>query len=187
MSSPSLARQLADLHDQYRRERRTETLKLEEFEQLLLLFPSVLVLQADGHIDTTEMMFLSQMAKILSRAGASLSEADLRQEVRYLSRSVNYWRKPFMEVLVRYIEERRVATEVLDLMISAASSSTGNVRQNILIRMHNRLDDGTGALEQVFISEEEKYAILNLVAELNMSMAPGVVERLQVIMGPAQE
>lgn len=179
-----LAEKLQELYKNYRFERQSDTVSAKEFEHLILMFPAILVLQADGHIDTTEMMFLSQLSRYMSDNGLNISETDIRHEVRYLSRSVNYWRKPFMEVLKLYVEEHKVATEVVDIMISAAASSTGNVRQNIIIKMQGQhvqqaqLAEGLTA----FISEDEKHAILNIVDELEIIQVPGVVDRIKDIM-----
>ena len=92
-----------------------------------------------------------------------------------------------MAVLRPYIHAHGLGVEVLDLMISAASSSTGNIRQNILIKMQSATAKATGSQapneQEAFISEDEKEAILNLVSELGIGEDPIVIERLQGLLG----
>ncbi len=173
---------LTALYERYRAARGTDVLSQAEFERVLMIFPALMVLNADGHIDSTEMMFISQLSRFMADSRANISEADIRQEVRYLSRNLNVWRGEFIELLRDYIRHHNLATEVLDIMISAAASSTGNVRQNVMIKLkaidHSAPDD-----RNAFISEEEKESILTLVGELEMNQHPAVIQRLQEILG----
>lgn len=172
---------LTALHKRYRLERNNDQINLKEFEHILMMFPAVLVLKSDGHIDTTEMMYLSQLAKHMSSHNLGISEADLRQEIRYLAQKAHYWREPFMEVLRAYVHHHKVAGEVVEIMIASAASSTGNVRQNIQIKLQQQAGQAaTGA--GMFISEEEKEAILNLVAELEVGNDERVIEQLAGIL-----
>jgi len=173
---------LNELYQRYRAARGTDVVSLAEFERVLMMFPALLVLNADGHIDSTEMMFISQLSRFMADPKANINEADIRQEVRYLSRSLAQWRKEFIEVLRDYIRQHNLATEVLDIMISAAASSTGNVRQNVMIKLR-AIDPSKPDADDAFVSEDEKEAILTLVGELEMNTHPAVIQRLQEILG----
>ncbi len=175
--------QLSDLYQRYRSARGTDVLSQDEFERVLMIFPALLVLNADGHIDSTEMMFISQLSRFMADSRANINEADIRQEVRYLSRNLAQWRKPFLELLRAYIRHHNLATEVLDIMISAAASSTGNVRQNVMIKLKAIDNVAQGDNRNAFISEDEKETILTLVGDLEMNQHPAVIQRLQEILG----
>lgn len=183
----ALTDQLNELYRRYRYERGADTLSASEFERVLLMYPAILVLGADGHIDTTEMMFISQLSRYMSDRAVNISEADLRAEIRYLSRNAPYWRDSFINVLRPYVQQHGLGVEVLDLMISAAGSSTGNMRQNILIKMQSATAKATGSNTpdetEAFVSEEEKEAILNLVSELGIGSDEVVIGRLQALLG----
>lgn len=172
-----LDEKITALHKRYRLERNNDQINQNEFEHILMMFPAVLVLKADGHIDTTEMMYLSQLAKHMSSHNLNISEADLRQEIRYLAQKAHYWREPFMEALRTYIKQHHVAGEVVEIMIASAASSTGNVRQNIQIKLQQQAGKAL-ADTAMFISEDEKEAILNLVAELEIGEDPRVIEQM---------
>lgn len=176
--------QLQALYKRYAFERRIDYLSEREFEIILLIFPSILVLQADGAIDSTEMMYLSQLCRQVSNHKLNISDADIRNEIRYLSMNIPYWREPFGDVLRVWLAQQQLGYEVLQIMIAAAASSTGNVKQNIELRMKTAYSKtGDSPTQSAFISEEEKEAIITLCGELEVTGQPGVIDLLQQLLG----
>ncbi len=177
-----LAEKFKALYNRYIIERHTDQISEKEFERILLMFPAVLVLKSDGQVDTTEMMYLSQLARYMSDQGLNISDADIRQEIRHLAQRAHYWRAPFLEVLRLFITEHKVGGEVVQMMIAAASSSTGNMRQNIQIKLQHGMAAGTDN-PTAFISEDEKEAILNVVGELELGADEHVQQQIAAILG----
>ena len=175
---------LQNLYLRYKMERRSDELTIEEFEQVLLLFPAVLIAAADGHIDTSEMM---QLNKILRHLLAQIREQDvqeydLKSELRYISWNTKVWRDPFLRCLREYIEEHKLGEMVVDIMIAAASASTGSLINNILLQTYNPDGSTTGSQAQAsFISDIEKNEILRITDFLGLSEDAGVRRRLATL------
>ena len=152
------------------------------FEQLIRIFPAILIAQADGHVDTTEIIHLNKLAHYISTRVEGIEESDLKQEIRYLTWNIQTWRKPILNLLKIYVPEKKCGDEILDLMISTASSSTGSLISNILIATSNVNDSNEEATRKAsFISDDEKKEILLIAKELNIADQPESYERLKFI------
>ena len=160
----------------YRRyciERTSAGLSPEQFVLLVQIYPSIVVARADGHIDANETKALHKVAAhLLGRGGASGEEA-LKSEMRYVGWDVNYWRAPFMEALKALISDGSVKpVHIVDYMTSVASSSTGSLLGNIQMKVG-------GESDTPYISDDEKRAIFDMVAELELSDEPAVKKMLE--------
>jgi|GEM_PF-5979856 len=169
----TLAESLNHLYERYKMERtNSSNLTIEMFEQLIRIFPAILIAQADGHVDTTEIIHLNKLAHYVSTKETSIAESDLKQEIRYLTWNAHTWRKPILSVLKQYQEEKKCGVEIVDLMISIASSSTGSLISNILLATTNpntaQDDGGFGTDPTTYISDEEKKEIMLIARELNL-------------------
>lgn len=170
----TLAESLNHLYERYKMERtNSSNLTIEMFEQLIRIFPAILIAQADGHVDTTEIIHLNKLAHYVSTKEANIAESDLKQEIRYLTWNAHTWRKPILSVLKQYQEEKNCGAEIVDLMISIASSSTGSLISNILLATTNpnmsQDDESFGTdTTTTYISDEEKKEIMLIARELNL-------------------
>jgi glycine betaine/choline ABC-type transport system substrate-binding protein len=163
-----LATEFSQLLERYRHERQNPAITEGQFRILLLVFPAILVSQADGHIDTSEMIQLNKMTKHLAQKLKLAEEIDLHGEIRYLSWNARVWRGYFLTALRIFMVQNKLENEVVDLMLAAASSSTGNVINNILMRSANpNVDMSKSSVqpegEVEFISAKEKAEINAIV------------------------
>lgn len=175
---------MSSLYERYTFERAAEGLTPEVFEHLVYLFPAILIAQADGHVDTSEVIHINKVARHFTNKDADVPEEVLKQEVRYLTWNTEIWRKPMLAALREMIAERGNGHQVVEVMISTASSSTGSLINNILLSTLNPGEDKQGVdLEQgaEFICEDEKKEIENIAYELGLLRDPSILEKLQQI------
>jgi glycine betaine/choline ABC-type transport system substrate-binding protein len=169
-----LATEFSQLLERYRHERQNPNITEGQFRILLLVYPAILVSQADGHIDTSEMIQLNKMTKHLAQKLKLTEDTDLNGEIRYLSWNARVWRGYFLTALRIYMVQNKLENEVVDLMLAAASSSTGNVINNILMRSANpNVDMSKSSVqpegEVEFISAKEKAEINAIVDYMGLS------------------
>jgi len=169
---------LEQLYNRYLFERPECPFTLEQFERLLKLYPALLVMHADGHADTTEMLTLYKLGRHLLH---DLDEEVVRKEVRALNWNTAYWKDPFMRVLKEKVALQNCGWEVMDFMITAASASTGNLRHNVLVRTlnpHNPQDAAELAEKIEFVSASERKAILDVADYLELTEDEGLMAML---------
>lgn len=168
-----MATEFSQLFERYKHERQNNSITETQFQILLMVFPAILVSQADGHIDTTEMIQLNKLVKHLGQKLKAPGELDLSGEIRYLSWNSRVWRGYFLTALRIFMVQNKLENEVVDLMLAAASSSTGNVINNILMRSIGQdIDPKRGNIKPEgnveFISKKEKDEILSIVDYMNL-------------------
>ncbi|MFN8923838.1 MAG: hypothetical protein ACK5XP_13045 [Sphingobacteriia bacterium] len=168
-----MATEFSQLYERYRHQRQNYTITVEAFQVLLMVYPSILVAQADGHVDTSEMIQLNKLVKHLSSKLALEEQPDLNSEIRYLSWNSRIWRGYFLTALRIFMAQNKLEHELIDLMLTAASSSTGSVINNILMRNISPAANGrTGRLvpngEVEFISLKEKEEIMAILDYMNL-------------------
>lgn len=175
------------LYERYLQERAGESLTIEEFVQLILIFPAILITQADGHIDTSEMIHLNKLIQFIGANNINLSQRDLKQEIRYLIWNSKLWRNLFLQALKEIIELNNIGQQAVDLMLSAACSSTGSLINNILLKTinPNQNINATGIKADSasnFISDEEKNEILVIIQFLGLDTNPEISEKLNQVL-----
>jgi hypothetical protein len=168
-----LATEFSQLLERYRYERQNVDITEAQFKVLLLIYPAILVAQADGHIDTSEMLQLNKLTKHVSQKLLLDVNVDLQGEIRYLSWNARVWRGYFLTALRVFMVQNKLENEVVDLMLAAASSSTGNVINNILMRSAGTgMDVSKGGIqpegEVEFISTKEKEEIHYIVEYMGL-------------------
>ncbi len=175
MSKDLKQQKLEDLYYKYlyERQRSPEELTQEEFVQLLIVFPALLVLKADGHVDTTELLYLNKLVRHLVTSQGIENKEDLfREELRHLLWNSTYWRMPFLRILRFFVSEKKVLEALMDWMISAASASSGDIVQNILYKAAQ--SQGVTTEAPKFISEVEIQEIKNILDYLGVLDTPEV-------------
>jgi hypothetical protein len=170
----------------YRRERQQQNLTEDDLKLLMLLFPGVLVAQADGFIDTTEMVELVKLTRDLAkRYDLSVSDS-IKDELKFLTRNTVHWYEPIMSALKFYIAAEDKATDVADLMVLVANSSSGDLLNNALYKPAGGSAEGdeSGIRKEnpgiQFLSEAERQDIRRLARILGLYNHPDAAERLSL-------
>lgn len=158
---------LLRLWSDYQRERRSR-LDEKTFEVLVRTFPALLVAQADGFTDTSEMQRLQEIVAFLcQKEGVPTEGLDWRAELRYLAIDSDFWRGRFLEALQALIQENPdLGREQAEFLFATAAASTGDIVQNLLLRLKK-----TDPVEKEgikLISEKEEEEIHRLSAELSL-------------------
>lgn len=143
------------------------------FEVLLRAFPALLVAQADGFADASELQRVDEIIDFLcKKENIAPNATDWRAEVRYLVIDSAYWRQGFLEALHLLLKERPdLYFEQAEFMYAVAAASTGDVVSNILLKM-NRLNPKEGGSFPALISDKERQEIEQLTKELGFGNAP---------------
>ncbi|MCX7606209.1 MAG: hypothetical protein N2170_02940 [Bacteroidia bacterium] len=165
----------------YQRERRTR-LDKKAFELLLRIFPSVIVAQADGFTDTSEVYRLEEMVKFLCKIeGVSPHNLDWRSEMRYLAIDMDFWRERFLAALRALLSARpELYREQAEFLFAIAAASTGDIVQNLLLRLR-RAELPPGESEEL-ISPKERDEIERLIRELDFEQAPEALQYLRKLL-----
>lgn len=176
---------LRDLYKQFLFARQMSEEELPEgfFFLLLQLFPALLVLRADGEVDSTEYLFLNKLSEMLEREFPEYPADKIKKELRNLVWNATIWREPFLRLLRFFVEEEEVRHRVLDFMIAAASSSSGDIIQNILHRALAKTSLTTPKIDEIqFVSEEEikeMHNILEYIGAIHYHDVKEVMARLK--------
>ena len=173
--------------ERYRNERNAHHLDEVLFQHLLYLFPAILVAQADGHVDTTEVMHLNKLVLYITENQSGFNEDQLKAEIRYLMWNAQIWRTAFLNALKELLAETHKGREVIDLMISTASSSTGSLINNILLSTLNPSNDSVKTSLNFdpaaeFISDVEKNEIVNVAKYLGLFNDKSILDTINLIM-----
>lgn len=185
MAEQDFDKQFQRLLQMYRKERFRSEIKEDDLKILLVIFPGILVAQADGFIDTTEMVYLVRLTKDLAKAYNYDVSDNLKDEMRYLTRNTAFWFDPFTATLKLLIQKENRGVDVADIMVMVASSSSGDLINNVLYssRSHN-LQQRDSVLLQAeedveFLSEEEKEDIRKLARKLGLYEVKEAAQRLK--------
>ncbi|MCS6789543.1 MAG: hypothetical protein NZ580_00975 [Bacteroidia bacterium] len=163
---------------EYKVQRHTITEK-PAFEILLRAFPALLVAQADGFADASELQRVDEIINFLCRKeNIPTNSADWRSEVRYLVIDSAYWRQSFLEALHLMLKERpELYFEQAEFMYAVAAASTGDVVSNILLKMKRAPLKESSELPAL-ISDKERQEIDRIIQELGFGEAPDALAYL---------
>jgi hypothetical protein len=176
---------IAQVWSDYQRERRIRV-EPKVFEILLRVFPSVLIAQADGFTDTSEVHRLDEIVAFLCKQeGISLDAIDWRAEMRYLAIDAAFWREKFIEALRALLSQQKVLyREQAEFLYAVAAASTGDIVRNLLLRL--RRTDLLSEEPVQLISEKERAEIDRLVHELGFAEeAPETLSYLRQLLEKA--
>ncbi|MCS6894962.1 MAG: hypothetical protein NZZ60_02280 [Bacteroidia bacterium] len=173
---------LAILSDHYQRERR-KLVPSQAMEVLIQAFPAVLVAQADGFTDTSEVQRLSEIVAFLCRRKEiPMNTLDWTAEIRYLSIDADFWRKTFLDTLKAFLQlHPQLYNQQAEFMYAVAVASTGDVVRNLLMRFH-RQDSATPKEELEVISDKERAEIERLAEELEFQKVPEALSYLRSLL-----
>ncbi|MCU0439209.1 MAG: hypothetical protein MUC49_15030 [Raineya sp.] len=102
---------------------RFNTIDLNSFETLTLLFPILAVVAADHNIDGAEKEFyLEQIQKKVHKNG-NLNATLLKEEVRYITQNLEELSPLMLGALKILVEKENLAHELMDMMLVAAKIS----------------------------------------------------------------
>lgn len=177
----SYAEKLAALLDTYQRERR-KLVSREVMEVLLHAFPAVLVAQADGFTDTSEIQRLEEIVSFLCRSrGLPPHGYDWTADLRYLAVDADYWRAPFLDTLKALLrEDPALYHQQAEFLYATAAASTGDVVRDLMLRLQRRDLLTHEPIER--ISEKERAEIERLIEELDFAAAPEALSYLRSLL-----
>lgn len=161
------------VYQAYLLERRLgKTFTKKAFEILIRSFPAILVAQADGFTDTTEMGMIEEVVKFLcQKKNFAPDEVDWRTEIRYLIIDNGYWRERFLSVLAELLAaEPELYREQAEFLTAVATCSTGDLVKNMLVRLGRA--DALDKEETQFVSQAEREEILRITERLGFSQHP---------------
>lgn len=169
----------------YRRERQQQHLTEDDLKLLMLLFPGVLVAQADGFIDTTEMVELVKLTRDLAKRFNLQVSDHIKDELKFLTRNTVHWYEPFMTTLKFYIAAEDKANDVADLMVMVAFSSSGDLLNNALYKPSGSAEGDESGIRKEnpgieFLSEAERQDIRRLARTLGLYNHPAAADRLSL-------
>ncbi len=160
----------------YRELRQNPKINYQLFEELVYLFPSILVIEADGKIDWFEEGYIRHEAKEEAKA-KNLDEQALEKELDFVTKNTERVKEIFLEALKQKNKKGYdLSNDVLDLMLSAARVSSESQRNNwIFSNFHNFFDVFRGFLsyfiepdpEKPFITEPEKQVMLEVLEAID--------------------
>lgn len=169
----------------YQRERRAR-MEARVFEVILRTFPAVLVAQADGFTDTSEVQRLEEIVAFLCKQEkVPLDAWDWRAEMRYLAIDSPFWRERLIAALRALLEARpELYREQAEFLFAVAAASTGDITRNLLLRLR-RHENLVGESFEL-VSDSEKAEIERLIEELRFAeKAPEALAYLRHLLAQA--
>lgn len=105
----------------------------DEFLQLLITLPALLVAKADGKVDDVEKRFLKAVASGIATRYAHMHNSEnqnfaevMEKEFAYLLDHLNTWQVQFIEVLAEYLEDNAdLKTDIIQMINDIAEVSEG--------------------------------------------------------------
>ncbi len=142
------------------------------FLKAVFVFPVLLIAKADGHIDTTELMFLDKLVKKLFPELSEKEYETLRQRIRILILELDFWKERIFKVLEGILDEEKKKILAKSL-VEAAYSSSDDIVLNILAAQEEKLQED-------FISEEERKAMKEIAERLGLTEIPEIQKELNL-------
>lgn len=121
----------------------------EQFLSLIIFFPAILVVAADGTIDHEEWFYLSRIIKAMADGfddDKTLNLKDLEAEyqstMRFLVRELHTWEEVFIPFLQTYLQKNTSAKEdVSDViyMVAEASEGVSKKEKKVIMMLNEKL------------------------------------------------
>ena len=155
----------------YRELRNNRHIPYQLFEELVYLFPTLMVLEADGRIDHFEEGHLRHEAEQDARE-KGLAAKQLEDEIAYQKANLSKVKPIMLEALRQQNQAHDIANDVLDQMLSSAGVSSESQRNNFIFsNYHNFFDVFRSFISyflepdpnKPFIREKEKEAMLEVL------------------------
>jgi tellurite resistance protein len=122
----------------------------EQFLSLLIFFPAILVVAADGTIDHEEWFYLNQLVKAMANGFDDDKSVDVGElienyqaDIRFLIRELHTWETVFIPFLKLYLQKNVSAKEdVADVihMVADASEGISKKEKKVIAQLNESLD-----------------------------------------------
>jgi tellurite resistance protein len=124
-----MATTLQSLHQEFK-EHSENNLSAAEFETLLVFFPAILVVAADGDIDHEEWIYINQLIKAMANYAdedkAEKLEEEYEQAIKFLIRELHTWEASFIPILQELLnKDHQLREEVTEVLYIVADASDG--------------------------------------------------------------
>jgi len=178
-----------EMYNRYLIERQGFEISPELFRELVIVFPVILVLQADGYIDTREMQYLNKLITQITQKLKNITENQVRQEIRFLTWGARIWREPILDTLILTLKNDATGLKenILEMMLQGAGTSTGSVSQNIYLGTVNPMGNTVlGAymkpdITSDFIDGKEMEEMLEISEYLGLTESSSAATKLKNI------
>ncbi len=144
------------LYGDFKNQSKTK-LNEEQFLSLVIFFPAILVVAADGTIDHEEWFYLNQLVKAMANGfddDKSINIEDLNENyqaaIRFLIRELYTWEIEFLPFLKSYLQKNPSAKEDVEdviYMVADASEGISKKEKKVIVELNEVLD------LQVYIEE----------------------------------
>lgn len=174
-----------NLLQEYRKIRGKRNISQKLFDELVLFFPVVLVVKADGRIDWFEVGHINHWIHEDAKLHG-VNEDELHAEIDFLKDHEGEVKALFLNALKAKNQESPISEDLMDLMLSAARVSSESQKNNLIFsEFHNFFDFFRGIIsyfvqpdpEKPFVSEQERKAI-----EEVLEWVDGMTERNREIL-----
>lgn len=159
----------------YRELRNNRHIPYQLFEELVYLFPTLMVVESDGRIDNFEEGHLRHEAEQVATE-KGLDANLLEKELAYQKSALSTVKPIMLEALKTLNEEHDIANDVLDQMLSSAGVSSESQRNNYIFSNYHSFFDVFRSFisyflepdpDKPFIKESEKEAMLDVLTAMD--------------------
>lgn len=159
----------------YRELRNDRTIPYQLFEELVYLFPTLLVMDADGRIDHFEEGHIQHEAEHAARE-KGLDVNQLETELAFLKASLTEVKPIMLKALYELNQQHDIANDVLDQMLSSAGVSSESQTNNFIFSNYHSFFDLFRSFisyflqpdpTKPFIRESEKEAMLAVLVAID--------------------
>lgn len=166
---------------EYNQQKSGRGLLIEEFRELLMLFPVIEVLKADGRIDMFERHYFQDLIKSHHTKNPSFNYIILKEEIKYVLGNFTKVEPILYKALEALNHTENLSDYILDTMLIAAQVSSDDLKTNLI---YSEVPDWLKFPRTVLaifltpdkgktgISEEEKGKILTVLEKVG-----GITER----------
>ena len=159
----------------YRELRKNRHIPYQLFEELVYLFPTLVVLEADGRIDNFEEGHLRHEAEqVATEKGVDADQ--LEKELAYQKSHLSTVKPIMLKALYNLHQEHHIANDVLDQMLSSAGVSSESQINNLIFSNYHSFFDVFRSFisyflqpdpDKPFILESEKEAMLDVLTAID--------------------
>lgn len=165
----------------YNQQKTERGLLIEEFRELLMLFPVIEVLRADGQMDIFEKHYFHDLIKKHHEENPNFNYHIIKEEIAYVLANFTQVEPILYEALKALNQTEDLSNYILDSMLTAARVSSDDLKTNLIysevpgwLKLPRTMLAVflTPNQDKVSISEEEKNQILTVLEKID-----GVSER----------
>lgn len=118
-----------------------------EFQTLLVFFPAILVVAADGTIDHEEWLYINQLIRAMANTSDNDSTDKLEEEyekaIKFLIRELHTWEEQFIPILQEILSKKpALKEEITEVIYIVADASDGVSKKEM--KVLNKLKEQLG-------------------------------------------